>query len=319
MDAQLAVAHGNANVRKVVQRELLLLGQPSLRDYLDFVRTKVIGGDAFDQRYLCDEWREANNYYGDLEQSEAGIADDAECRDPDPALASLIEQVLADSCVRRAFDALPTRVALVELDRLVVHQTRVTLDFVDDLQARLGPEPGVEAVFRFCLPLGGRDTPPLQIRKAGSGRYTFASESTDLRFHEPVLLGPDEVGGRAAIGPVGGAVGLLVGFGLNLLSAVRSDDNGRMLLHNGYHRACALRALGITHAPCIVETVTRRDELALTAPRRVLDAAAFYFKAARPPLLKDFFDPRIRKLLPMRRVRRVVEVSFEVREYEVED
>ena len=134
-----------------------------------------------------------------------------------------------------------------------------------------------------------------------------------------MLLDPARLGDHAAGGAVGGVLGLLVGFGSNLLNAVRSDGDGRMLLNNGYHRACALRALGVTHAPCLVQTVTRRDELALTVPSRVTDTAAFYFKSARPPLLKDFFDPRTRKVVPVRRVKHVVELCFEVTEYDVED
>ncbi len=315
--AALGSTRARAAVTGVLQHELLLLGQPSLQEYLDFVRDKVAGGDAIDPRALCDEWRAANDFYGVLEVEEAGIAEGIECHDIGRALAPLAEQVLSDPCFRRAYDSLPTRVGVVELDRLLVYQTRVTQDFIDDLKARLGPAPDPEAVLRFCLPLGGQNA-LLKIRRAGPRRYTFTSDSTDLRFHEPVLLGPDQIGGYAATGPVGGALGLVVGFSSNMLNAIRSE-NGRMLLHNGYHRACALRALGVTHAPCVIQEVTRRDELALTVPRRVLDAAAFYFKSARPPMLKDFFNPRLRKLLPVPPTRRVVEVSFEVREYELAD
>jgi hypothetical protein len=90
-----------------------------------------------------------------------------------------------------------------------------------------------------------------------------------------------------------------------------------MLLNNGYHRAVALRELGITHAPCIIEEITRRDELAITAGSTVNKAPFFYFGKKRPPLLKDFFDPRIRKILPVRRMRRVVEIEIEVRKFDL--
>ena len=305
------------HLRSDALRELLLLGQPSLSEYLDFVREKVIGGDLMEPRALCDEWRIANDYYGELETEEAGIADTIECRELGPGLAPLAEEVLADPGFRRAFDSLPTRIALVELDRLIVYQTRVTQDFIDTLSAQLGPAPEPEDLFRFCLPLGGQRA-AVTIAESGSRRYTFSSHSTDLRFHEPTVLRPEQINEYAATGPVSGGLGLVVGFSSNLLNAIRSE-NGRMLLHNGYHRACALRALGVTHVPCVVQEVTRRDELALTVPRRVVDAAAFYFKSARPPLLKDFFDPQLRKLFPVKRARRVIEISFEVREYELTD
>ena len=112
-------------------------------------------------------------------------------------------------------------------------------------------------------------------------------------------------------GPVAAAIGLVVGFSANFLSGIRSDN--RILLQNGYHRAYALRALGITHAPCVIQTVTRKDELALLADTRVTSDPGFYFKAARPPMLRDFFNPSLRKHLNVRPIDTVVEVQFSMK------
>jgi len=310
-DARPAVSQQGAPLQEIV-----ILGQPSLQQHLDFVRDIVVGGEAADPRAVCDEWRRANDLYHELEESEAGIADEAECLDLDPALEPLAEALYADPHVRRTFDALPTHVAMVELDKLVIFQTQVTRQFIDAVRARLGDRPDPQDLFRLCLPVGQREA-PLEIRRTGSRRWSFSSESTDLRFHEAVLLRAAQIGGHDGFGPIGGVLGLFVGFGSNMLNVVRADS--RMVLQNGYHRACALRAMGVTHAPCIVQTVTRRAELAVAATQKVNDDAAFYFKAARPPLLKDFFDPRLTRILPVRRTRKVVEVSFETRVFEIVD
>ncbi len=121
--------------------------------------------------------------------------------------------------------------------------------------------------------------------------------------------------GHETFGPVSGMVGLPVGFGSNFLTAIRFED--RILLHNGYHRACALRALGLSHAPCILQTVTRRDELQAAAKDQVADDPAFYFRSKRPPLLKDYFDPRLRKILRVHATLKVIEVDFTFAEREV--
>jgi hypothetical protein len=89
----------------------------------------------------------------------------------------------------------------------------------------------------------------------------------------------------------------------------------RLLLNNGYHRACALRSLGITHAPCVIQTATRSDEVSIAVKSAVAEDPEFYFESARPPLLKDFFDPRIRKVLPTRRRVRQIEVHFDIKNY----
>jgi hypothetical protein len=63
--------------------------------------------------------------------------------------------------------------------------------------------------------------------------------------------------------------------------------------------------------------VTRVDELNLITSRTVQKAPAFYFKAARPPLLKDFLDPKIRKVLHIPRLLQMIDVSFDVQDHAV--
>jgi hypothetical protein len=285
-----------------IVEEVWLLGQPTLDRYLHFVKTKVLDGADIPRGALVDEWRTANDYYYDLETQEAGIADQIEIRDLDQSLQPLVDEVTNDARFRRAFDTLPARFAMVELDKLIVSQPHVELSHARRLQARLAACTTPADLFRFCLPIDGSEV-PVQTRRLGSKRYLFWSRSSDFRFHEAALLQPEQISGHDAYGSIGRVLGLMVGYGSNFLNAIRSDD--RLMLHNGHHRAYALRAAGITHAPCIVRTVTRRDE--------------FYFKAPRPPVLKDFFDPKLRKVLKIPRLLRAVEVSFETKEYEVRD
>lgn len=306
----------NRSERDRAQQELWLLGQPSLKIYLDFVKDMVVGGAEIPRAALADEWRAANDHFYDQAEREGGEADRIGIRELDPVLEPLAAAVRADIRYQRAFDLLPTRFAMVELDRLVVPQPHVNLAHVERLKQRIGSSPSPEALFRFCQPLD-RQEAPVKVRQKGSRRFMFWSDSADFRFHEPALLGPNQVTGYDPLGPLGGIVGLMVGFGSNFLNVIQSED--RLLLHNGHHRAYALRELGITHAPCIVQTVTRRDELNLVASSSVCETPVFYFKAPRPPLLKDFFDPALRKVLTVERLLSVVELSFEVKSYEIAD
>jgi hypothetical protein len=295
--------------------ELWLLGQPDLGYFLKFVRDKVVGGAALSPRLLADEWRRANDYYYELEVSEPGIADRVECRQLDDCLLPLVERVMAAPWFQRAFDTLPITLAMVELDRLVVFQPNVTRNFVGELKASLGVDPDPTSLFRFCIPLE-RPEPQVKVQRLGSRRYQVSSESADFRFLEAAVFQSDQISGYWPHGRIGAVIGAVVGFGSNFLNAIR-DENRRIMLNNGYHRAVALRELGITHAPCIIQEVTRRDELAVAAGSTVNRTPFFYFGKKRPPLLKDFFDPRIRKILPVRRMRRVVEVEIEVRKFDL--
>ena len=287
-----------------------LLGQPHLSDYLSFVRDKVVDGDQISPRILADEWRAANDLYYDLEQDEAGAADGAECLALPNRLAPLARKVLSDRYFVESFDTLPVEIRMVELPRLVVSQSNIGCGFADTLRRQLPDPSDLEALFRFCLPLE-RPQPAVRVRKSGKDRYVFTSPSTDFRLHPPAILRSEQVEGLKSFGPVASILAFAVGFGSNFLSVVRSDD--RLLLQNGYHRAFALVSAGLTHAPAVVQTVTRKDELRLAASDDVCEDPAFYFRAARPPLLRDFRDPRLGKRLLARPMQTSIEIEFKTR------
>jgi hypothetical protein len=288
-----------------------------MRKYLDFVGDVGLPGLNGARPDLVREWTAAELVYAALERSEAGIADDPACPPLDPALQPFVDRVRASPRFTRTFDSLPSCVRMVDLARLVVCQNHVTQTFVDGIAARLGPEPDPATLLRCCLPLE-EGAGPVEIRAMGSKRYQFRSPSTDFRFHEPVMLREDQLNGYGAFGAVAGALGLVVGFSCNFMNAIRDDDSGRVLLQNGYHRACALLALGVRYAPCVVQTVGSRDELDIVAKTIVANDPGYFFNAPRPPLLKDFFDPRICKQVAIKRMVRVIELSYEVRDYFME-
>ncbi len=305
-----ASSHAQGGASSEVRSVVWLRGQPHLEDYLAFNKNKVIGGDKADLRALAARWRETNDLYHELEQQEAGIADSIDCRPLDRRLSRLAAELEANAWFRSSFDNLPYTIELVELDKLVVSQIQVENGFSGMLAKRLGAAPSPSELFRFCLPLE-RELAPVDIRRLASDRYQFSSPSSDFRAHDVMVLRGEALAGIASSGPAAAMIGLCVGFGSNFLSAIRSGT--RLLLQNGYHRAYALREAGLTHAWCIVEHVTRKDELRLTATSDVLDDPAFYFAAKRPPILRDYFDPRIAEPLIAKRSDCLVEVEIKVR------
>ncbi len=292
--------------------EIWLLGQPALWEYLEFVKESVVGGADLDPKEVAAEWRTANAYYESLERTESGIADTAQCRALPAQLKPLATQLSQHPTYRKTYDILPTEFGMVELDKLVVCQHSVTWTYVDAIKARLEAKPTPKALFQFCMPLETREL-PAQGHQMGSQRFVFRSVSNDFRFHEATLLRPDQLSGYTSHGPVSGVVGLVVGFGSNFLSVIKVGK--RLMLHNGYHRACALRAMGVTHVPCVITPVATQDELEVIAKSAVVKNPDFYFKSHRPPLLKDYFDPKIRKSLIIHKLLRIIEVNFKVKEY----
>ena len=287
-----------------------LVGQPGLSDYLHFHKHRVVGGDDLNPRKLVDEWRRANDHYHQLETAEAGMADEITSTVLPKSLHAMKRALTADRFFKETFDTLPVTIRMVELRKLVISQSSVGTVFSASLLDALGKRPTPEKLFRFCLPLD-RPLAPMRVQRINDEKYVFTSESTDFRAHNVDVILADQIRKLNSFGPVGAALVLPIGYGSNFLSAVQSE--GRIVLQNGYHRAYALMSHGITHAPMIIQHVTRTDELQLAATSDVSDDPVFYFRSARPPLLKDFLDPMLGKPVEIYRLETRVEVDLKVR------
>jgi hypothetical protein len=293
------------------QAQLLwLLGQPHLSDYLDFVANKVVGGKAVDPHTLVEQWRAVNDLYYEMEQGEAGIADAITCLPIESELEIFAEEVRQSAWFKSSFDDLPSRIEKVELDKLILSQNHVELASSREAEAMAADLSDPEALFRFCLPLD-RPQPPVRVQRVGSSRFILSSPSTDFRAHHCRMFRPEEISTLTSSGPIAGMIGLMFGFGSNFVTAIRSGS--RVLLQNGYHRAYTLKSLGHDYCYCVVEDVTRKDELRLTATSDVADDPEFYFAAKRPPIMRDFFDPRLTTVLDVLPTENLVEIEIKSR------
>ena len=293
---------------------VFLLGRPPIGELLGFIRTMGLDGQNVDQGALAQEWRFANDHLRLVEQTEAGIADNPPQLPLPAALEPLVQRVLAEPMFQQAYRFVPTRFALVELDRLVVFQKFINLGFVAALEASLPSPPSDEEVARVAFGLD-RVAPQVQFMQNAPNVYSAISPSNDFRFLEAKVVAPAEVPTVSSSGRPFAYIVLALGFGSNYLNALQVD--GRLVLNNGSHRAYALRDLGLAHAPCIVQEVTRREELDLVASGDVQQNPDRYLKVPRPPLLKDYFDAKLRKVVPVPRKNRLVRVQFGYEQSEV--
>jgi hypothetical protein len=209
------------------------------------------------------------------------------------------------------FNTVPTNIVMVELNRLVVYQKHIDLAHVRRVKDKLGAAPGDEEIFRLCLP-ADHPQPPMKWSRVHNNSYVFLSPSNDLRFLRVMPLQAHHITNYPPPGTLAGVVGVAVGFGSNFLNAIHAEN--RLILNNGSHRAYALRDLGFTHAPCIVQFASCRDELEVIASSDLRENPDLYLKHPRPPMLKDYFDAKLRKITPVRRRLRQVTIKFEVDE-----
>ncbi len=293
------------------EEHVFLIGRATLREYLNFMTTEPVEAATADRRALAAEWRAAHDRLRALRRTEEDWADDVRPRPLPSELEPLAAEVAADPIFQAAFDVLPTRIAMVELDRLVVSQKTIHLAHVGRLRDRLGASPTPEQVFRLCLP-ADHPVPAFRMSRVGADSVVFVSESDDLRFHESILLAPQQVAGHQPFGPVAGFVGLVVGFGSGYLNVTSCE--GRLVLNNGYHRAYALRELGFTHVPAVVQQVSRADEMGAAGGAAFRRDPEYYLRSPRPPVVKDYFDPELRKIVRLVPTSRHVRVRFTIEE-----
>lgn len=291
------------------EEHVYLIIRSSLDDYLSFMTSYPVDAADADRKQLTAEWMAADRAMARLREEEPEWADVGVPWPLPDAVRPLVDRVAADSIFRRAFADADWEVAAVDLDRVVVSQKVVSLRHVRQLQAELGPDPSPEAVFRFCLPFD-RVPPPHRASRIGDDEFAFVSESNDLRFLDAVLLRPDQITGFQPAGPIAGVVAVVVGFGSNYLHALAVD--GRLILNNGHHRACALHALGVRRAPCVVQKIGHPDELDAHAPRAVRRNPRMYVSDPRPPVLKDYFDPTLARSIRLALTTKQVRVGYSV-------
>jgi hypothetical protein len=291
-----------------------LLARSSLGDYLDFVESYSMNTEDANRKIHSTAWKAADLHMRKLREVEHDRADVELRSDLPPNLLPLVGRVEADTHFRRAFEETTWEIAMVDLDGVIASQKLVSAEHVARLQKKLSPMLGDEDLFRFCLPFD-RQPPDFRASRIDSDEFAFVSQSNDLRFQEAVLLRPDQIVGFETVGPIAGVLALVVGFGSNYLNVIRA--NGRFVLNNGNHRACALYQSGYRRVPCVIQTITHPAEFEMHMPKVIQRNGDFYLSDPRPPVIADYFDQQLSREMMLGMTAKEIRLNYQVDEKDV--
>jgi len=129
---------------------------------------------------------------------------------------------------------------------------------------------------------------PIQHLEVGPNTHVFSSPNSDLRFLGSFVkdLAPEDMKFAIGGGLPAAAIITFVGYGSAPINAFKVGN--RIVLNNGFHRAYALRSLGVTEIPVLIQDIRN---VQLEFPPAIAGLPREYLlQAPRPALVKDFFE-----------------------------
>lgn len=276
-------------------------------EVINYVRTQGTAAERERLPEIIRRWETAQARIAQLQPQEATTMSGVSITNVPPEFTGLIEQYATDPLFQRSFAALPASIRLVEVDRVVAAQRTVNLDYVGRLKERLGPDPSFDSLLALCAaPQRNMDT--IRHLEVAPNTHVFSSKNSDVRYLGSFMkedLTAEEMGFAEGGGIPVAAVISFIGYGTAPISAF--EVNGRCVLGNGFHRAYALRSMGITQIPMVVQTCT--NPMFEFPPNLVGIPREYLLGSPRPSLLRDFFDPDLAINLEIRDRIRTVTVA----------
>ena len=292
--------------------ELCLIGATRLGDFIDFVQQRSASLLRPKTGDMADVWRKGADIYRELQTSQAGVADSVPVLELSATMQLHLDTLCTLPHFRNTFAAVPVAFGMVELDRLVVCQHHLTMTSVEAMVARYklsrSGKPSGKALANLCLPTS---VPPMEfhvVRRHGN-EFVFRSNNHDARVLGSRVLTGSDIPKLDVPGHTQAVACIALGFSSNVLNVIRFGK--RLVLNNGYHRAYALRAMGVTHVPCVIQVCSHWEEVGLAVGGEMYDNGDPYFGAARPPLLRDYFDARLVHRVATRPVERHIQLAVE--------
>ena len=283
-------------------------------EVVQHIRTQALEQESSMQTQILQSWEQLQSRVATMLASEIGVAESIQLTAIPSEYEAVLQQYASNPLFQRTFAGLPTGFGIVEIDKLVAAQRTVNLDYVDRLVQSFPKSPQMADLLNICVaPTRAMD--PIQHLEVGPNVHVFSSPNSDIRFLGSFKknLTPDDLDYAIMGGIPAAAIITFVGYGAAPINVLQAGS--RVVLNNGFHRVYALRSMGVTHIPVVIQVVRNP---ALEFPPAVAGLPKEYLLGApRPVLMKDFFEVDFAITLRVRERIKVVTVGTNVGQHEV--
>lgn len=279
-----------------------------------YVRTQALKEENDRLPVILDAWQNQQAEVNRIIQSEQFIPENVDCEPIGEKYRATIKAIESDQSFKKTFSHFQIEFCLIDIDKVIAPQRHINLDYVKQLQGRIPKEPSLDELINICIS-SSRKSYEVQHLEVNPNTHVFSSRNSDFRFLGAFVkdLRPEDLNFALAGGTPTGAIIVFVGNGCAPINVY--EVNGRYILNNGFHRVFALRSLGITKIPVVVQRVRNPG---LELPPQILGLPTQYLLMhPRPVLINDFFRPEFSILLKVKDRIKVITLGIGVNQHDV--
>ncbi|HLG78138.1 MAG TPA: hypothetical protein VKX46_17105 [Ktedonobacteraceae bacterium] len=270
-------------------RQQYLLAFASQQEIMHYVKTRVADEGKNHLEEVLDKWRKLQPQVEQLIQNEQNYPDTIQRTAIPEQYQPRLENYISDPLFQQSFSGFPISIEIVEIDKLVAAQRTVNLDHIERLIASSPSTPTFDDLLTLCVS-PRQDIDVIPHLEVAPNQHIFTSQNPGLRLlgsFVKKLTDEDSLMSSSLGGLPATAIITYIGYGCPTMNAFRV--NNRLILNNGFHRVYALRSMGVTELPMVIQNINNPQ---LELPPTIADLPTNYLiNASRPALVKDFFEP----------------------------
>ena len=265
----------------IFQKQRLLYAFLPKENLSGWIKNKCTEIDKKRLPKILEKFENARQKLNSIFLAENGIAEKISVEEINNNFKEKMKTISEEQSFKNAYANQRIEFKMVEIDKLVLTQSGVFLDYVEELLKKFPKNPTEEELIDICFPLE-KNPAEVSEKKINDFIYLYSSDSIDFRLlniHH-IEIGDIKMGKYYAANPAK-ALLITLGFGLPFVNVF--SVGGRIILNNGMQRLYALRSLGVKFAPAVVKYSDKLPSSNVYSPEIILENP-------RPPLMKDFFD-----------------------------